>query len=217
MAGNIELYGNSKLGGFQRAYEESATIAYQKLAEMDIKEICRVSGAVMEAETILTLVYIGETYQIDLAQRQITGRAGPPEIYDRLIMLHYLTVPRLIERQIKLITFKELPDGLSYYPTYMRRCVKPLIERFGDNPDDLTATGIKLGAVSIPRGDAGIHLRALPRININIVLWRGDEELPAEGTVYFSSDINDYLPTEDIAVLGQSIARKLITEAVINK
>jgi hypothetical protein len=131
-------------------------------------------------------------------------------------MLHYLTGNSPPGLQTKPITFKDLPEGLIYYPTYLKRCVQPLIESFGTNLDTFIEAGQNLKAVNIPRGDAGVHLQALPRIGINIALWLGDDELPAEGTVYFSSDIKNYLPTEDIAVLCQSISLKIVAAAATN-
>lgn len=215
MAGDIKPTGRSPGSGFQQAYEDSAALAFEKLAAMDINQVCRRSGAIKTAETVLSLVYIGENYQIDIAQRQFIGKGGQPVTADQLIMLHYLTGSQLTDDQLKPITFKELPGGLVYYPTYLKRCVKPLVERFGDKPDVFIASGVRLGATSIPSGDAGIYLQALPRIGINIVLWRGDEELSAEGTIYFSSNIRDYLSTEEIAALSQSIAIKLIKAATL--
>jgi hypothetical protein len=49
----------------------------------------------------------------------------------------------------------------------------------------------------------------LPRVRLTWVLWRGDDDFPADSTVLFDSKIDDYLPTEDIAVLCQSVALRL--------
>lgn len=203
-------------GGFERGYEESAAIAYNKLSTANIDDICHRLGAVQETKTTLSLVFIGQTYHINFAEHQINMGATPAELSIQLIILHYLTGANFPERQIRPITFNELKEGFVYYPTFLKRCVKPLIEYFGHNPQKLVQAGKPLGAVSIERGDGAIYLQALPRIGINIVLWRGDEELPTAGTVYFSSDIEDYLPTEDIAVLGQSCAYQLISQAVLD-
>jgi hypothetical protein len=41
------------------------------------------------------------------------------------------------------------------------------------------------------------------------ILWRGDDEFPAEGTVLMDRGIQDYLPVEDSVVLCQRTAIRL--------
>ncbi|GAI34732.1 unnamed protein product, partial [marine sediment metagenome] len=43
-----------------------------------------------------------------------------------------------------------------------------------------------------------------------LVLWRGDEEFPPSGSIMFDATISDYLSAEDITVLCQTIAWKLV-------
>jgi len=44
-----------------------------------------------------------------------------------------------------------------------------------------------------------------------LVLWRGDDELAPEGSILFDSTIPDYLSTEDITVLCETIAWRLVS------
>jgi len=41
-------------------------------------------------------------------------------------------------------------------------------------------------------------------------LWKGDEEFPPEGNVYFDASVSSYLPTEDIAYLAGAVVYKVI-------
>jgi hypothetical protein len=41
-------------------------------------------------------------------------------------------------------------------------------------------------------------------------LWKGDEEFPAEGSFLFDGSIPDYLSIEDINILCQTIAWRLV-------
>ena len=55
-----------------------------------------------------------------------------------------------------------------------------------------------------------ITIDAFSRLPITIVLWRGDDEFPPEGNIMFDSTISDYLDTEDIAVLCETMTWRLI-------
>jgi len=44
------------------------------------------------------------------------------------------------------------------------------------------------------------------------VLWRGDEELAPNGNILFDANISDYLSTEDVTVLSETIIWKLVKD-----
>jgi len=50
----------------------------------------------------------------------------------------------------------------------------------------------------------------LSRVAGGLFLWKGDEEFPPEGNVYFDASISSYLPTEDIAYLAGAVVYKVI-------
>jgi hypothetical protein len=47
-------------------------------------------------------------------------------------------------------------------------------------------------------------------IPLTLVLWKGDAEFSAEGTIMFDRTIVDYLPGEDIIVLCQNTSWRLV-------
>jgi hypothetical protein len=47
-------------------------------------------------------------------------------------------------------------------------------------------------------------------VPITLVLWRGDEELAPNGNILFDANISDYVPTEDVTVLCETIIWKLV-------
>ena len=54
---------------------------------------------------------------------------------------------------------------------------------------------------------------AFPRVPITLVLWRGDDEFPPDGNILFDRSISDYLTTEDVNVLCETIAWTLVKSA----
>jgi hypothetical protein len=67
-----------------------------------------------------------------------------------------------------------------------------------------------MGGQKVEYGDTAITINAFPRVPLTIVLWQGDKEFPADGNIMFDSTITDYLPTEDITILCEVIAWKLV-------
>jgi hypothetical protein len=45
---------------------------------------------------------------------------------------------------------------------------------------------------------------------INLVLWKGDDELPPQLIILFDANVSDYLEPEDVTVLCEIISRRLI-------
>ena len=47
---------------------------------------------------------------------------------------------------------------------------------------------------------------------MSIILYRGDDEFPAKANILFDDAAEHYLPTEDLAVLGEILAENLTGE-----
>ena len=201
---------------FQYTYGQAYDIARRELAALsDIEGQCRQSGAncLLEGpKKTIVLSYLNEPYQICLPDGTIhqQGSRRPVPLRDKLLILHYFLRARGSPLSHKLITYKELASGISYYPTFYKRAVKPVVDCFGDRPEALTKAAARLGGRQVDYGDTAVTIDAFSRVPLTWVLWQGDNELPAEGSILFDSTIADYLPTEDIAVLCQTIAWKLV-------
>lgn len=193
------------------AYE----LASQQLASIkDIEEQCRKSGAqyVNSCKPII-LEYLGHSYQISFPSVEIslkTGTAAVP-LKDKILMLHYLTRARGTSLSNKLITYKDLPEGSNYYPTFSKRAIKPVLDNFGAEPQRLLKVAAKLGGYKANFGDLAATMKAFPQVPVTVVIWRGDAEFPPEGNLLFDSTITDYLDTEDINILCENLAWRLVT------
>jgi len=108
------------------------------------------------------------------------------------------------------MAFRELPEGANYFPTFSKRAIKPLVDYFGKDPEQLIDIAQKLGGHKANYGDVAVTINAFSYVPITLVLWRGDEEFAPAGSVLFDSTISDYLSTEDINVLCETISWKLV-------
>jgi hypothetical protein len=84
------------------------------------------------------------------------------------------------------------------------------VSNFGEDPSQLLAISREFGGVESDFGDTAVVIPAFPRVPVSIVIWRGDDEFPAEGSVMFDANINDYLTTEDVTVTSEVITWKLV-------
>ena len=84
------------------------------------------------------------------------------------------------------------------------------MDSFSQEPAKLIEVGEKFGGRQADFGDAAVTINALPRVPVTFLVWRGDEEFGAEGNILYDSTITDYLPTEDIIVLSETITWKLV-------
>jgi hypothetical protein len=198
-------------GGYERAYAESYNLALDRLRRANLAEVCRKSGASLVDADIVGLVFLDREYRADRRGGTVSLATGtePVPMAERLLILHYLVTANGAPPRGEAISFKELPEGAVYNPTFYKRAIRPLLNKFGSSPAKLIAAAAAFGGVEAHEGDAAVTIQAFPRVAVTWVLWRGDDEFPAEGTILVDRGIQDYLPTEDIAVLCQSIAIKL--------
>jgi hypothetical protein len=201
---------------YEYGYESAYKLAYEQLAKIgDIKQQCLNSGAQyqeVDSKPIITLVYLNQSYQIVLPDIEISlvdSREEVP-IRDRLLILHYFIQAKGTPLTNKIITYKELPQGSSYFPTFAKRTIKHLLNYFGEEPQRLIGIAGKLGAHQVDCGDVAVTIDAFPLVPITIVLWRGDDEFAPEGSILFDSSISDYLSGEDITVLCETITWRLV-------
>lgn len=199
---------------YDDAYRLSYRIAAEKIAGLaDIEEQCRRSGAQYQpAESTITISYLNRACLITLPDVRVALADSPEEIpiRDKLLILHYFLTAKGTPLASRLITFRELPEGAVYYPTFLQRTVKPILDNFAKNPALLVEAAQPLGGRPADYGDAAVTINAFSRVPVTIVLWRGDEELPPQGSVLVDAGISDYLPTEDITVLCETIAWRLV-------
>jgi hypothetical protein len=197
-------------------YGLACQLACEQLAKIDdLEQQCLKSGAryrVIDSQKVIIVEYLNQSYQVTVPEGKITLIGGGEDIpiRDRILILHYLTQARGTPASNKQITYKELPEGTNYFPTFFKRTIKPLIDHFGNEPHRLLDIAETLGGLKADYGDVAVTINAFRRVPITLVLWRGDAELPPEGNIIFDVNISDYLSTEDINVLCEIIAWKLV-------
>jgi hypothetical protein len=201
---------------YEMAYGLAFKIASEKLSNIvNLEEQCRKSDSICQIDGLnrfITLKYLNHTYQVKLPEMNISLQHSnqPVELRDKLLILHHLTLAKGTPLSNLLIAYQELREGATYYPTFVKRAVRPLIEYFGQFPEKLLDVSVKLGSLKAAYGDVAVTIPAFSRVPITLILWRGDEEFPPNANILFDSTILDYLSAEDVNVLCQTITWYLV-------
>jgi hypothetical protein len=200
---------------WERGFDVSYKLALERVAKInDIKEQCRKSGANYLGPHKIGINYLNQQYHILLPDVKILLGDGGTEasLRDKILILHYFAEAKGIQATGKLIAYKQLPGGISYFPAFSRRAIAPLVKHFGKSPELLRKAAAKLGGREADYGDLSMTINAFDHVPITLVLWRGDEELAPNGNILFDANISDYLSTEDITVLTETIIWKLVKD-----
>jgi hypothetical protein len=198
--------------GYKLAYK----IACEQLENIDdIEQQCRNSGAsyqVIDSKKIITLEYLNRSYQVTLPDIEVSLQDSEEEVplRDQILILHYLTQAKGTPVSNRMIAYKELPEGATYFPTFSKRAIKPIVDNFGKEPHTLLDVAVAFGGHRADYGDVAVTINAFSHVPITLVLWRGDDEFPPEGNILFDSTISDYLSSEDINVICETIAWKFV-------
>jgi hypothetical protein len=206
---------SSSPGSREQGFELPYNLAREQLSKIsDVEEQCRKSGAQYVEPNEIVINYLNQPYHITLPDAEISLEDSKMEVplKDKILILHYFTEAKGTPATGKLITYKQLPGGVSYFPAFSQRAIAPLVNHFGKNPELLIKTAAKLGDRGADYGDVSVNVNAFDHVPITLVLWRGDEELAPNGNILFDANISDYLSTEDITVLSEAIIWKLVKD-----
>jgi len=195
----------------QTNYKTSLRMAREKLGGMDFGAQCEKAGVAVKDGGAL-IRFIGREFFVDRETLEVSPRDGGPgpEVWEKIVILHYLIAADGSPDSGELISYKQVPDGAPYYDVFVRRTSGILVSAFGSRLSDLAAAATKLGADTVSgHGDMAFKIRALPHVKYLFVLYNPDDEFPADVRIFFDSTLPLRLPAEDITVLCQMICLKL--------
>lgn len=198
------------------AYTAAYKIACARLGALDAGEICLNTNAVFDkCENNIKLKYLNNEYSIACSDGSVKCLNSDDEVTTtvKVLILHHLINARVKPLTGRLISFREIPGGGSiYYPTFQKRAVSPLVKTFGSNPDALYQAAERLGGIREKYGNASVTIKVFPLVPVTYVVWLGDEEIPASGTILFNETVTAYLPGEDTVLAASFGAYELMKQ-----
>ncbi len=186
-------------------------IVRERLANVDIAQQCQKSGADSSSQMV-TLNYLNQNYRITIPTAEVSFSDNDQSVpmREKILILHYFTRAKGTPPTGRQITYRDLPGGLVYYPTFTRRTVKPLADCFGKDAALLLRAGKLFNAHQGEFEDVSLIIDAFARVPITIILWEGDDELAPQINLLFDANITDYLEPEDVTIVCETIIWQLI-------
>ncbi len=205
------------------SYKEPLKAARNDWEGTDFLEIAKRTGGKLEEGWIL-LPYLVHTLKINTRTLEISFSGSSRKVDPRLeiLTLHYLkdaknVVPSGRLRAIasaterRIISFKEVPHGMNYYPSFHSRTEKVLLREFKDDLNSFKNICEKFGGEHCGEGDMCYKIKVFPLLSLNFVVWKGDEEFPPNVSILFDETCSHYLPAEDLAILGELICEEIVS------
>ncbi|MFC1631870.1 DUF3786 domain-containing protein [Candidatus Omnitrophota bacterium] len=160
-----------------------------------------------------TLGFLSDQYDIDLKNRLVLSRSCnvPAKDYLSIVLLHYLIqkikgLPRITN---EWLSFKQLPGGQGYYPTFKKRVIGVIVKKYAPHPEALLALGDRFQAKRTQLADFSVVLEVFEQLPALINFWRGDDEFGPEANLLFDQSISSILCTEDVVVLAEVLAHTI--------
>jgi len=127
----------------------------------------------------------------------------------QIVLLHYLLTADGTPPADRWLAFRELPDGLFYAQAFAGHAEGLLAEKLGADLPRFRRAAEALGGQPLDLADAAYRFPAFPRLAVAALLWEGDEDFPAQARILFDANAGHYLPTEDLAGMGDWLAHRL--------
>jgi hypothetical protein len=151
---------------------------------------------------------------VELEFPSFAGRdpaAGRPlSDFERALLATYFTHAGGAPPAGRWLSFSELPGGRFYAQAFQGYTGDALARAFGNDGDAFSRAALALGGRLEPFADLAYRFQALPRVPLLAACWLGDEEFPASYRILFDASAGGYLPADGCAILGGTLARRLI-------
>lgn len=161
-----------------------------------------------------TVEFLYEEYILDCCTETIYKKKDKSflSISESIIILNYLNFSdEYVNLQNKLVSLKEIPNGGSlFYPAFYKSAIVSLINKYGYSTESLLKKVQSLKVEYASFGDISIIFRVLPKINVCIIVWEGDDEIQPNATLLFDLSIQHLLHIETIIGLGEYLVRRII-------
>jgi hypothetical protein len=145
-------------------------------------------------------VFLVDYPEIKVAEE---GNSNPVPQYLEIILLHYLLQSSGVPVADEWIAYRQLPGSALFGARFMQMAVNPLLQAFGDDVEAFRRAGEAIGGIPITRtGDAAFKFKALPKLRMACIYYQGEEGIPSSVNILFDAAAEQYLPTEDLSLLG---------------
>jgi hypothetical protein len=201
--------------------DPEANILYQKCRDVD-ESLWEALNRANPAEVALRtgvpyvqgkylLPFLNRQLWVDPIQRQILGREQSPEEPEfQLCLTALLFLLNVDARQLpsRQVSPREYKGGVVFFRGPHALPTARLEESLGSRPKLFLNIGLKLGGTEVAQGDAAVALQPYPNLNVEVILWLGDEEFPPQIILTTPAALERYWPLDAIWALLNVVTRE---------
>lgn len=190
--------------------------AKETLQQRKPDKLVMYSGCQQDADGNFRLSFFWEEYVIssaDFALRRARDGEVPSSFVQSLILTYLATADGATPSR-RWIGFRELPEGMFYAQAFRGYTGIRLVRQLGGGIEAFRDAAERLDGEPLEQiGDAAYVFTLLPRIDVAVVYWRGDEEFPSQARVLFEDTAAHYMPTDGLAILGSHLIGRILKAA----
>ena len=154
----------------------------------------------------------GEICRIGPECIQLSGKDeyGPKGV---VISLYALQAQAVSCKLTPFQAFREMPDSMPYvgaFASHAERILVSHIEQIENHIDRIMDYFESARGSDDEAGDFSIQIYPLPKIALNYIFYRADDEFPASATCLFSHNAAVFLPTDALADTGEYTSKKIL-------
>ena len=194
-------------------YINARNIAVKKLSRENFEAVLSRTGFDSTEANAFRIPFLDRIYRVTFPGFEFKDHAtGDREIplQEQVLILHYMSAGMIPLASGRWISYREIPGAAFYFGAFVKRAVEPLKKVFGNNISGFSRAAVKLDGIKIEGGDAAFEFRVLPTIPLQLILWAGDDEFPAEANILFDDTIGQILSPEDVAWLAGMVVYRLM-------
>lgn len=133
-----------------------------------------------------------------------------PSVWIKIFLMIYVTRANGNPPVGEWAAFRELPNTVSKSKSF-EDCAEKIAEAFSGDLEglDRAATGLGGEPSGFGSADRTYLFHALPRVDLLLLFWDGEEEFPARASLLVDRGVLDYLDQEALVFCAEALAQKL--------
>jgi hypothetical protein len=195
------------LGESEMANDAALAKAIEEMREISPYAVSSKSGADYDGSKF-RITFFNRVFLVHYPDVRVVEEGSPNVVpqFLEIILLHYLLQASGAPVADEWIAYRQLPGSALFERRFIQMAVNPLRRIFGDDVEAFRRAGTALGGIPMTRtGDAAFKFMALPRIPMACIFYLGEEDIPSSINVLYDAAAHNYLPTEDLSLLGVSL------------
>lgn len=192
---------------FRKIYEDYLA----EVSALSLAERAETLGIRVNGDTA-TVPFFHRTFSVTPSGIADADGRKPPHAVCVILSKYLLLCPERPTPDGNVVTYKDFRDAGPYAGGFHNTARRPVAEEFSGRLGELETRAKALGGTRWDTDvncDLALAFPALPRVPIFLIFNDADEEFPAECSLFFRRDAEQYLDMECVAMIGMTLAEWL--------